>query len=73
MTGKQIFESLWEFIINMSKIVGEVWDWLNEPIHLGIDILGLSWGVSFTPMMLTGGVLISLLVLGFIKAFMPVA
>lgn len=73
MTGKQIFESLWDFIINMSKIIGEVWDWLNEPIHLGIDILGLSWGVSFTPMMLTGGVLISLLVLGFIKAFMPVA
>lgn len=75
MTGKSIIKSLWDFIMNMAKGIGDVWNWLNSPITFGfkLDWIGLDWSFSFTPMMLTAPVLIGLLILGFVKAFIPVA
>lgn len=75
MTGKQIIKTLWDFIMSMAQGMGVVWNWLNRPISLGLklDLIGVDWSITFTPMMLTGGVLITILILGFIKAFIPVA
>jgi hypothetical protein len=75
MKGTEIMKSLWDFIMSMAQGIGEVWNWLNEPITFGfkIDWIGLDWSFTLTPMMLTAPVLIGLLILGFIKAFIPVA
>lgn len=75
MTGNNIINSLWEFIITMAKGMGQVWNWLNTSITFGfrLDFIGLDWSFTFTPMMITGPVLIGLLLLGIIKAFIPMA
>lgn len=75
MSGTEIIKTLWDFIITMAKGIGEVWNWLNSPIQLGfkLDLIGLDWSITLTPMILTAPVLIGLLVLGLIKAFIPMS
>lgn len=66
---------LWEFVLNLAKSTGDIWDWLTSPQYIGlkIDFFFIDIGFWFTPMYLTGAVLITLIVFGFIKSYIPVA
>lgn len=75
MEGKNVIVSLWDFVINLAKAMGEVWSWLSDSHYIGlrIDWLRINFGFNIVPLELTGAILVTLLAFGFIKAFIPVA
>lgn len=75
MDGKSVITSLWDFVINLAQAMGEVWSWLSDSHYIGlkIDWLGINFGFNIVPLELTGALLVTILALGFIKAFIPVA
>lgn len=75
MEGAGVIKSLWDFVINLAKGMGDVWEWLSTSHYIGlrVDWLGINFGFDLVPLHLTGGVLVVLAALAFVKAFIPVA
>lgn len=75
MDGQNMIRVLWDFVIETIKTIGVVWDWLltNHYIGLKIDFLNLDIGFHILPIGVTGVAMVALLVLAFVKDFVPVA
>lgn len=68
--------TLWNFIMTIIKGSQEVWNFLNRRIEIGqFEIFDLVvWeGFSFTPMHLSGAIIVAFIVFGLVKTFVPVA
>lgn len=69
MDWENVFNSLWDFAISITQAIDSIWEFLTSPVEL--SALGMNV-ISFTPIeMFGGGMIITLLVFGFIKAFVP--
>jgi len=58
--GSDIINKLWNFVMNILTVFGEVWEWLNEPIN----IPGLG---TFTPLLMSAPIIIGLIIWGIFK------
>lgn len=71
-----IGKTLWDFIMTLLKGIQHVWSFLNQEIAIGkFEIFGqVVWeGFTFTPMHLSGVIIVALIVFGLVKTFVPVA
>lgn len=65
---------LWDFGINFLQAIQEVWSFLTTRIEVGkLEIFGIELiqGFSFTPLMLTGGFMLTILGIGLLSLFNP--
>lgn len=69
-----IINALWDFVLTLLAGISSLWDWLNNPINLNIDLGLFKIGIpTFTPLSLVGAGLIGLVIWWFIKSLVPVA
>lgn len=71
-----VFNNLYNIVIQMTLYVSQFWIWLNENIvlNLNIPIIGEIWGLNITPLSIIGGVgILTIVTLWLIKKLVPVA
>lgn len=71
---ENILENLWNIAVSLIENVNIVWDWLNKPFKLEIDLVlfKLNFG-SFVPIHFLGAGIIILIGFWFIKSLIPAA
>lgn len=71
---ENILENLWNIAISLIENVNVIWEWLNKPFKLAIDlkIFEINLG-SFVPVYLIGGGILVLIGFWFIKSLLPAA
>ena len=71
---ENILSNLWDIAITLIENVNKVWEWLNKPFELKIDldIFQVNLG-SFVPIHLLGAGIIVLIGFWFIKSLIPAA
>lgn len=65
---------LWDLIIGLAEIINSVWTFLTTEIVLAdVSLFGFSLfdGITFTPILLTGGIVITIVTVGLISLFLP--
>jgi hypothetical protein len=75
MIAVNVGRLLWDFTYNVVEAMADVQDFLLTPFEIpNITILGfeLFEGFEFTPLLISGGVIILILGFGIIKAVNPV-
>lgn len=69
---ENILDNLWEIAITLIKNINRVWEWLNEPFHIGFELFGFTISLgSFVPIHLIGGGILVLLGFWVIKSLLP--
>lgn len=71
---ENILENLWDIAISLIENVNTIWEWLNKPFKLAIDlkIFEINLG-SFVPIQLIGAGILVLIGFWFIKSLLPAA
>ena len=71
---ENILENLWNIAVSLIENVSSIWEWLNKPFKLAIDlkIFEINLG-SFVPIHLLGGGILVLIGFWFIKSLLPAA
>ena len=74
MTFENIGVILWDFIISIGQIMGSVWTFLTtEQTFAEFSVFGLTIidGFTFTPIEITGVIIILIVTAGLISLFSP--
>jgi hypothetical protein len=69
-----IIRAIFDLTLAILSAMDSIWTFLSTPIIIGeVEFLGivLLEGITFTPIALTGGVLIAILTVGLISLFLP--
>ena len=72
--ARNLFISLWDFIVRIFSTFNEVWIFMTSPYQVGrVSILGwtIIEGVTITPLYVTGGLVILIIGIGLVALFMP--
>lgn len=70
----EIGTTLWNFIISIGEVMYGVWTFLSTPITLAdVSLFGFSLfeGITFTPILLTGAIVIAIVTVGLVSLFLP--
>lgn len=59
----EVFNALWRLAIGFSTSIGVVWNALTTPVDIGILV--------FTPLEITGGVLLAFFLARLVKTYVP--
>ena len=71
---ENILSNLWDIAITLIENVNKVWEWLNKPFELKIDLVIFQVNLgSFVPIHLLGAGIIVLIGFWFIKSLIPAA
>lgn len=69
-----IGRTLWDFIVGLAELMNGAWTFLTTEITLAdVSLFGFSIfdGITFTPIALTGGIVIAIITVGLISLFLP--
>jgi len=68
-----LMQELWDLLIALIKAVGGIWDWLNEPLKIGLDlgVLGYIGVPPFTPISAFGVGILVIIGLWAVKSLLP--
>lgn len=71
---ENILSNLWDIAIALIENVSAIWDWLNKPFKLEIDLVLFQINLgSYVPIHLIGGGILVLIGFWFIKSLLPAA
>lgn len=71
---ENILGNLWDIAIALIENVNDIWEWLNKPFKLEIDLVIFQINLgSFVPIYLIGGGILVLIGFWFIKSLLPAA
>lgn len=68
-----LFQTIYDLLIEFIKAVSSVWDWLNDPIKIGFDLglLGYIGIPPFTPISAFGVGILVIIGLWAVKSLLP--
>lgn len=68
-----LFQVLWDLLLNFIQAVSSVWEWLNKPIKIGVDlgIIGYIGIPPFTPISAFGVGILVIIGLWAVKSLLP--